>query len=64
MRTFVDRNDDEILGEEIHVSRPRLHARMTTLLTIKGEGLRQELFVSLFTVEGRPLIGNLVQMCN
>jgi hypothetical protein len=29
-------------------------------------GLCQELFVSLFTVEGRPLIviGNLVKMCN
>jgi hypothetical protein len=25
---------------------------------------RQELFVSLFTVEGRLLIGHLVKMCN
>jgi hypothetical protein len=24
----------------------------------------QELFVSIFTVEGRPLIGRLVKMCN
>jgi hypothetical protein len=25
---------------------------------------RQELFLSLFTVEGRPLIGHLVKKCN
>jgi hypothetical protein len=27
-------------------------------------GARQELFVSLFRVEGRPLIGHLIKICN
>jgi hypothetical protein len=29
-----------------------------------GDHGRQELFASLFTVEGRPLIGHFVRMCN
>ena len=35
MRSLIDGNDDEILTEEIHVSRPGFHARMSTLLIAK-----------------------------